>query len=54
MKIDFQYCGLRCNLNLEEANEVEVNPIPIMEALIKMVNSISYYKDFELTITSKD
>lgn len=54
MVISFKYCGLNVNLNLVEAADTEVNPVPIMDALIKMINAISYFHEFELVITSKE
>ena len=54
MVINFKYCGLNVNLNLVEAEDTEVNPIPIMDALIKMINAISYFHAFDLVITSKE
>ncbi len=53
MKVEFKYGGLDVKLNLVEAEGTEVNPVPIMDALVRMFNSISYYHDFDLTITSK-
>jgi hypothetical protein len=54
MVINFKYCGLDVKLNLVEAADTEVNPVPIMDALIKMINAISYFHEFELVITSKE
>lgn len=54
MVISFKYCGLNVNLNLVEAADTEVNPVPIMDALIKMINAISYFHEFDLVITSKE
>lgn len=54
MKVEFKYCGLNCNLELEDDDDTEVNPIPLMKALIQMVDSISYYKSFNLILTSKE
>lgn len=53
MVIEFKYSGLDVKLKLVESPDTEVNPVPIMDALIKMFNSISYYRDFDLIITSK-
>jgi hypothetical protein len=53
MVIEFKYCGLDVKLRLVESPDTEVNPVPIMDALIKMFKSISYYRDFDLVITSK-
>jgi len=52
MKVEFNYCGIDCKFELEEADDIEVNPVPILEALVKVYNSISYYKSVKLVMTS--
>lgn len=54
MVVEFKYCGLNVKLNLVEAEDTEVNPVPIMDALTKMINAISYFHEFDLVITSKE
>jgi hypothetical protein len=54
MKVEFTYCGLDVNFSLENPENSEVNPVPVLEAIIKTFNSISYFKSIKFEIKSQD
>jgi hypothetical protein len=54
MKVEFTYCGIDVDFTLENADDSEVNPVPILEAIIKVFNSISYYRSVKLELKSQD
>lgn len=54
MKVEYTYGGLSCKFELGDEDELEVNPVPVLEALIKLQYAIQGYNNTSLTIKSYD
>jgi hypothetical protein len=54
MRVHFTYCDVDVDFVLENAEDIEINPIPILEGIIKMFNSLSYFKSVKLEMKTKD
>ncbi len=54
MKVEYTYEDLSCKFELDDEDGLEVNPIPVLEALIKLHCSIQGYNNTSLTIKSYD
>ena len=54
MKVEYTYGGLQCEFNLGEEDGLEVNPVPILEALIKLQQTLLGYNNTSLVIKSYD
>ena len=54
MKVEYTYGGLSCKFELGDEEEIEVNPVPVLEALIKLQHTIQGYNNTSLTLKSYD
>lgn len=54
MKVEYTYGGLQCEFELSEEDGLEVNPVPILEALIKLQQTLLGYDNTSLVIKSYD
>jgi len=54
MKVQFSYCDIDVDFEMEEADDHEVNPIPVLEGIIKLYNSITFMKSMSLTMKTSE
>ncbi len=54
MKVQYTYCGLECDFELKEEEGIEYNPIPILEAIIKLHTSLYACDGVSLVLKSTE
>ena len=55
MKVEFSYGGIDVNFEMEQHEGCEVNPVPILEGILAMYQSVMFAKSLSVTMkTSKE
>lgn len=54
MKVNFSYSGIDVAFEMEECSGCESNPIPILEGIVAMYQSVPFIKSLSLTMKSSE